>query len=497
MSIPPPPENCNIYTPEPLAKAMARALGGRPQDKWLEPCVGQGALTHALREMGVAKNQITAIDLDPSNSPNDSLAKTLRGIEFLGWSLETPLRFDKIIANPPYINLDRLDPQIRQSALRVKGIDGRTIGEGSNCWVAFLCASLRLLKPNGNLGFLLPAAWDYANYAASIRNLLPKQFESFEIHRSRDPLFKSVRDGCVVIVGRGYKGTHYETRRFEYKSSDDFIGMLAHEQPQPYHPHIVTSYEKSGVILNDENSCILNEVMEIRLGGVTGDSKYFLMNERRRMELRLPIDCLRPVLSKSRHLISGKMTNKQWGGLRDRGERIWLFDPPPRTLKHPTVIAYLKLPPESGGCDRERTKIEERDLWYRTVLPDHIDGFISGMSKLGPWIAFSAMPRLTATNTLYTVRFRDQLTNDQKAAWALSLIASHWRGTMHKTARIYPEGLHKYEPSDLLNLKVRKIPNNVHGGVAAYAEAIRLLLGGSAEECQKFAKDWLEEKGVD
>ena len=496
MKTPTPPENCNIYTPAPLARAMARALGNQPQDIWLEPCVGRGALTHALGQMGVAQNQIVAIDLYPAKNPNDSLARTLRGIEFLKWSLETSLRFDKIIANPPYINLDQLDQGIKKSALSIIGVDGKPIGEGSNCWVAFLSASMHLLKPMGSLCFLLPAAWDYANYATSVINLLPKQFESFEIHRSRDPLFEEVRDGCIVIIGRGYKGTHHKTNRFEYKSSGDLIGNLIREQPQTFHLQNIPSYKQSKSILDDDNSCTLREIMEIRLGGVTGDSKYFLITDQRRRELGLPTSSLRPVLSKSRHLISGIVTRNEWGILRDKGERVWLFDPQPRIMKHSAVVAYLKLPPESGGCHKDRTKIDERKFWYRTVLPEQIDGFISGMSKLGPWIAFREMSRLTATNTLYTVRFRERLTNDQKFAWALSLIASHWQGTMYETARIYPEGLHKYEPSDLLNLRVLKIPKDIRGAITTYKKAIRLLLEGRAAECQESAKHWLESKNI-
>ncbi len=484
-----PPVSSTIYTPEPLANAMVRALSHGPNDIWLEPCVGQGALTSALNRTGVSRDRIIAIDLDESRSSNDSFAQTLRGTEFLAWSLKPPLRFDKIIANPPYINLDQLAPEIKRAALRIKCVDGTFIGDGSNCWVAFLSACLTLLKPNGSLCFLLPAAWDYANYAATIRNILPNHFEFFEIHRSRDPLFDSVRDGCVVIVGRGFERPHCATTRIEYNSSVDLIKGLR-SRPTRNIPRI-TSQTRSIKAKSSEKLCTLGEIMHIRLGGVTGEAKYFLLTEEKRLELGLPTSCLKPVLTRSRHLVSNKMTKKEWNNLRKKGERIWLFDPPPRTLKHRTVKSYLALSPKLGGCHKGRAKIQERNLWYRTVLPKRIDGFISGMSRLGPWISFREMPRLVATNTLYTISFREHLTNDQKAAWALSLIANHQRGTLSKSARIYPEGLYKYEPSDLLNLRVRKIPKRTRGARATYKKAIKLLLNGKIAECQKLAKGWL------
>ena len=80
---------------------MAQALGNNPADRWLEPCVGTGALIHALSLMGVRPRQIVGLDLDPGEQPRDKLANIERGREFLSWSLTTHSRFDKIIANPP------------------------------------------------------------------------------------------------------------------------------------------------------------------------------------------------------------------------------------------------------------------------------------------------------------------------------------------------------------------------------------------------------------
>jgi adenine-specific DNA-methyltransferase len=487
-----PPESCTIYTPEPLAGAMVKALRYHSDDLWLEPCVGQGALTRALYKIGVSKDHIIAVDLDRSKSPNDSLAKTLRGIEFLTWSQQTGLRFDKIAANPPYINLDRLDPAVKKAALRINGVDGTFISEGSNCWMAFLYACLHLLKPNGSLCFLLPAAWDYANYAAAARELLPKRFEYFEIHRSSTPLFENVQDGCVVIIGRGYEQTHRQTIRCDYESATELIQGLLTNTSYPQNEQNVQTNVQISTSSRREHTRALGDIIDIRLGGVTGDSKYFLLTERRRAELGLPVDCLRPVLSKSRHLTCSEMTQCEWDSLRDRGERVWLFDPPPRMLKHPSVDSYLNLPMTLGGCRRGNTKIQTRELWYRTILPKQVDGFISGMTKLGPWITFCRMPRLTATNTLYTIVFQESLTADQKAAWGLSLLASRRQYAVEGTARIYPQGLCKYEPSDLLRLNLQKIPSRVRGARDAYRRAVRLLLGGHIGESQAFAEGWLD-----
>ena len=62
--------------------------------------------------------------------------------------------------------------------------------------MAFLTASLNLVRPGGCLGFVLPASWDFADYAASIRDEVFKSFERVEVYRCKRPLFDSVQEGA-------------------------------------------------------------------------------------------------------------------------------------------------------------------------------------------------------------------------------------------------------------------------------------------------------------
>ena len=111
------------------------------------------------------------------------------------------------------------------------------------------------------------------------------------------------------------------------------------------------------------------------------------------------------------------------------------------------------------------------------------------MAQLGPWICLRAMPRLNATNTLYTVRFRGRLTPDEKAAWALSLLTSHSRRFLQSIRRVYPDGLVKYEPGDLLDLPVL-VPPKVPGARVWYLKTVGALLSGEVNEAKQMADEW-------
>ena len=491
MRLPTTPESCTVCTPAPLADAVVRALGHNPAALWLEPCVGKGAFLRALSDLGADSSQIVALDIAPTPTAQDALAQTLRGVDFLAWSRTTTRRFDKIVANPPYVAIGKVDPVLQQSALAVSTPGGCFVPRGANYWCAFLCASLGLLRPGGDLGFVLPAAWDYADYAASLRDSIIQSFARFEVHRSQTPMFDLVQDGCVVVIGRGFGQPTTGATRHEYASADALISALQNQDRSTAHTGRITRRKPPLAGPLPEGMQRLRDIMTLRLGGVTGDASYFLLTESERLQRNLPVKAVRPVLSKTRHLIAGELTRRAWERLRDEGERIWLFDPVPSLLRHSAVRAYLQLPPSSGGCRSDRFKIRNRHPWYRAPLPRYVDGFMSGMAQLGPWICLRAMPRLNATNTLYTVRFRGRLTPDQEAAWALSLLTSRCRRLLQSIGRVYPDGLVKYEPGDLLNLPV-VVPGKVTGAKLWYLNAVAALLSGEVHKAEQMADRWFD-----
>ena len=455
-----PPQSCTVHTPDPLATALVSALGDRPDSLWLEPCVGDGVFLRALRDLGVQSERIVAMDIERSPRIEDSFARTMRGIDFLDWASTCELRFDRIVANPPYVALSRLNPILRQSALKVMSLDGRSIPLGANYWYAFLSAGLALLSRGGHVGFILPAAWDYADYASPLRDSMTRSFSRFEVHRSRKPLFASVQDGCIVLVGRGFGLPTEEAVRYEHDGLDGLVSALTSNSCRYSLSEPPRTAQRRQLRLRERDTARLGDILEIRLGGVTGDAQYFLLTEEKRIEHDLPLKSVCPVVSRSRHLISGELTVGGWKFLCANGERIWLFNPPEDTVDHPAVADYLHLDSSSGGCRRDRYKVRSRTPWYRTPLPKDVDGFVSGMTRVLPWICLRAMPHLNASNTLYTIRFREPRSREERNAWALSLLTRYSRAALEATGRIYADGLVKYEPGDLVDIPLL-VPDHV------------------------------------
>lgn len=434
--------SCKVTTPADLAEAIVKALGDSPGASWLEPSHGSGVFVCAISKLGVSKKRIVAVDLDPNSAAADILATTLRRTDFLQWAQTTENRFDTIVGNPPYISIKRLPISLQQTALTVVDLDGKPIGKSSNVWYAFVLASIQLLKDGGSLAFVLPSAAEFADYSKAIRRSIGERFSSLELYRCKKPLFDDVQEGTVVAIARGFNEQPFRMRRRTFDSKELLIkGLLESGNSKGRMcPQIMSTKATAKITLNS--------VAKIRLGGVTGDASYFLMNESKKNSLGLPPSAVTPVVSKAKHLKFVNSTLENWKELKASGERIWLFNPDEKSVCDPRVREYLYLRSVDGGCNRKGYKISKREPWYRTPLPEVADAFMSGMCQNGPWLCINKMKTLSATNTLYVVTFNER-DIDRWYMWSLALLTSPAQRQIQRIGRRYADGLIKFEPGPL------------------------------------------------
>ncbi|MCY4370952.1 MAG: hypothetical protein OXF41_16390 [bacterium] len=482
-----PPHKGMADTPDLLADALVRAVGTTEHGLWLDPSAGSGRLIEAALRAGVPAKSILAIDLQANLPALDNLGvESLLSTDFLHWAQRTDRRFDRVIANPPFVRLRELQEALVRPALETR-LDGLSIPRTANYWVAFLIAGMRLLKPGGSLAYVLPAAWEYANYAGPLRSMCESSFEELDVHRVSVPMFETVADGSVLLVGRGLGR---QPRRRAHVINHPKLSAL--NQAVSASEVALTPKEMRSIEpCLPEGQVQFGEIAHIRIGAVTGHASYFLLNEEQRLALNLPCSAVWPVLSKAHHITGSQIGEHAWTKLWAAGERVWLFSPSDADLSHPSVRAYLDLPAEEGGCRREATKIRHRDPWYRVPIPEPFDGFLTGMSMARPWVALNRKPGLTASNTLYGVRFPTIASPDEQAAWCLSMLSSTTSKSRAQLVRRYPQGLLKLEPGDIARLAVRP-PKNPEGALSLYHQAVELVMTGNAKHAQTLADEWLE-----
>lgn len=288
------------------------------------------------------------------------------------------------------------------------------------------------------------------------------------------------------MVGIGYGRPHRAANRFEHSDFNALVDCLASRTlPSPCVSIPLTKPKRHSFLR------VLGDFCKVRIGCVTGDAHFFLLTETQRKTLRIPLTSVVPILTKARQLLSANIHEKTWTRLRDSSERVWLFSPNKKSMKSRWVTRYLALKPAQGGCDREAWKVKSRKPWYEVPLPSQTDGFLSGMSKTGPWLCLNSMSRLVASNTLYVASFVRGLSVAQRAALGLCMLSTQGRQHFKKVGRVYADGLIKYEPSDLAATPVIE-PRRCSGALKVYKRAVELVLQGREAEASEIADAWID-----
>jgi adenine-specific DNA-methyltransferase len=480
------PRSSTVHTPDALARAVVAAIATSAPLKWLDPCVGDGAFVRAVASMGVPRRHIHAFDLSRRQACADTLATTTRGVDFIRWASSRHGVCDRLVMNPPYVTLGQLRGAPRDAAMALRMPNGRSLFLNANYWCAFVLSAIQVVRPRGCMVAVLPAAWEYARYAQPIREAVGDAFgEVIEI-RSTRPLFPDVLEGSIVLVARERGSERSIWRRAEVRDVEAMVHAL--EALARGETLQATTVIRS-VARKRRETIRLGELMDIRIGAVTGDARYFLLTEAQRRELDLPRAAVRPVVTRARHLCAASLDASTWRQLLERGERVWLFCPGPRTLKHTAVRRYLKAG-ESGACRVDGYKLRRRDPWHHVPLPRSVDGFLSGMSHRYPFLVLRELSGLTATNTLYVVRLKRPFRSAVgRVAVALALLTSEARGAMARCARNYADGLIKLEPAELASVQV-PVPRMATGGRRRLRLATAHLVAGRDADARIIADEW-------
>ncbi len=187
---------------------LAGLLRVGDSDRVLEPAAGDGALIEALLGRGVRPEQITAWELDPDTCaelgrryPGITVEQrdALLSVDPARWP-----RFDRIIANPPYLSKQSHYVRANRDALRRRF---SAIGS-SETYAMFLDLCLSLLAPKGCLAFLVSDTIRTLRSHERLRARILADYRLEAVVAMPERLFTgaSVRT-CMLSVSRGSSGT--------------------------------------------------------------------------------------------------------------------------------------------------------------------------------------------------------------------------------------------------------------------------------------------------
>jgi adenine-specific DNA-methyltransferase len=190
------------YTPDDLARFLARWVAATGGTRILEPSCGDGAFFPSLDGTGAI---VTAFELSPQEAAKASARGlpncTVHNRDFLEWSLHAgQYQFDAVLGNPPFIRYQYLPVNFQANAEKVFARLGCNFTKHTNAWVPFILASMDLLRPGGRLAMVVPSEIVHVMHAQSLRTYLGKQCRRIVIVDPQEIWFEGTLQGAVLLL---------------------------------------------------------------------------------------------------------------------------------------------------------------------------------------------------------------------------------------------------------------------------------------------------------
>lgn len=394
------------YTPTLLADFLAQQLASAVRAdrdavlRILDPAVGDGvllaSLVRALRERGFSRICVSGCDTNPSALEETrkrfvqefpDLSPTLEHRDFLA-DRHDAVRFDAVIANPPYVRTQVLGAQRAQYLARRYGLTGRV-----DLYYAFLLAISRVLAPNGTLGIIVSNRFMTTRSGQAVRKALRDLYDLLHVWDLGDTkLFDAAVLPAVLLArtastdGPSTRFTSiYETTKTPSANARTAIealdrhGVVATDDGRRFDV-VQGSLDASSVwrmataekdewlsLVQGRTFARFGDLGKIRVGVKTTADSIFIRHDWHQLAEQLQPEVLRPLTT--HHLARRYRALEQIDAQRilytheSRDGRRFAID----LTQHPRTRAYLESHREQ--LERRRYVIDAGRQWYEIWVP--------------------------------------------------------------------------------------------------------------------------------
>lgn len=508
-----------FYTPDPASRLLAKWAIRSANDLVLEPSFGGCGFLQAAKDRLTAltvttpEQQLYGCDIDPHAF--EVLTSLLEGVpdpehfreqDFLTMtSASLPLEgVETVIGNPPYVSWHNMLPAQRRAA---KAIDPRGVLSGNaSLWSYFVLHSLSFLRIGGRMAWILPGSFLYADYSPALRRILEQKFARSIAILLEQRLFRSegTEESSVILLCEGFRS---EIRENLHLTSVQSLVDLA---------TVIDGWslgQQTGALWEQQASRILapqqalelyaklelhpqkkrlGDLAKIKIGSVTGDNKFFVLNQAKVQQLGLPSEVLQPIVARFVHCKGLRVTSTDLTDIAAQGQRCLLLTTSQENAQNKAVHSYLQTY-NKEHIPLNRT-FSKRRLWYQIEDKLVPDAFFSCVRSQGPVLIINEA-QTTCTNTIYRVWFQQDLPVAVHLQVAVSLQSTFSLFSAEIEGRTFGTGSLKLEPSEASRLAILLPAADVDASVA-FNKMDCHLRKGEADEARQVADQFLLENGL-
>ena len=208
-----------FFTPREIAQYLARWAIRLPNDRILEPSCGEASFLLAaadrLKDVGASplfwSEQLHGVEIFEGSARNAESLLRDAGFDSrvdVGdfFEHETPIFYDVVIGNPPFVRYQNFSGAARARGLAAALAQGVRLSGLANAWAAFVVKAALHVAPEGRLALVLPAELLSVNYAKEVRRFLLRRFRRVRLIMFEERIFPGVLEEVVLLLAEGGGG---------------------------------------------------------------------------------------------------------------------------------------------------------------------------------------------------------------------------------------------------------------------------------------------------
>lgn len=316
------------YTPEDLATYITKWVANSSPKSILEPSCGDGVFIKAIYNIGYGKNshfygfELLDSEANKAKKCADELKvkSTIKCIDFLDHAIQVMssgrTEYDAVVGNPPFIRYQYLPKESQEKSEIIFKSEHLKFTKHTNAWVPFVIAAIKVLKPGGRLGMILPAEIIHVMHAQSLRTYLGEQCSKLLIIDPEEIWFEGTLQGAVILFAEkkqiisdhSYGLGIYKVagKDFLQENPEDVFNRTPRINGETvegkWTQALLTKEErelfKSLLKLDDVHK--FQDIAKVDVGIVTGANKFFLVNDEVVQEYGLK-NYAHPMFGRSEH----------------------------------------------------------------------------------------------------------------------------------------------------------------------------------------------------
>lgn len=513
------------YTPAELSDILAKFALRSPEDTVLEPSFGGGAFLRSavdrLSELGAPRpeKQIFGCDIDThafDHLPSyfgRRMGKVGRRFilrDFLDVDSQSFMekKFDCILANPPFIGYAKLTNAQRDHAKNILNQFNIKNNRYASLWYYFILNSLLVLKEGGRIIFVLPHAFIDNDYALSLRTYLTRNFNTVATFSLPNRIFndQGTKERVVVLVAQGWQET--STNNFSnaihvnnFDELDEYLTSLK-DQRVIKRRHLKCAVGRVSGALTSTEASLVNEVVnsayakrfgefvDVKIGLVTGDAKYFTFNKEKISQYGLsPKRHFLPLMRSLKENLGVDFTSNDFKAHVASGREYYLLKYEDGMLSDERYLDYLNTY-DLSKIDSNQTFMK-RENWCEVDDGLVSDLFLAYMSISYPRAVINDA-QASCINSTHRGFFKNNFPNYFKKLICLSLLTGFTRVFAEMEAKVYGNKMLKMEPGFYTKLKIL-IPDNVVAREvnSCFSQVNQMLRKGESDEASKLASQFI------